>query len=132
MTSILLSLATLAWLLPTVSPGSGPQTQTLTPISSNAMAITGNVRLLEGPGAIVRTIVFQNGRQFAVTGGNGGTYHITTPANPVLLHGNTLCKPGTNATTIYLQFGIGGAVSMSVYSGAGRTADCGDFSYSSR
>ena len=66
-----------------------------------------------------------------IPSGCGRVFVITT-RDVWLLHGNTLCQAGTNATTIYLTFGIHNAASMSVYSGAGHTAECGDFSYTSR
>jgi hypothetical protein len=125
-------LALLLIAVPVAAIGAQNKTVHLIPISATAMAITGKVTLQEKAGDVVYAVVFENGSSLHVTGGSGGVYRVTPPANPILLYGSRLCD-GSPPTRLVLTWGIRGAITMVVYHGAAMTDKtlCGTFFYNS-
>lgn len=107
-----------------------PHEVMLKAVSKSAISITGDVRLMLNAGGTIRKIVFANGRSLTLSGMFGeGAYHVKPPANPVLLHGNTLCPKHVVATTVYYAGGIHGSQSFTITSGGRHPVTCGMFDY---
>jgi hypothetical protein len=115
-----------------------PRVTTLIANSKNSMSITGNVKLLAPSGSSDPTsIVFQNGSSVQISPKqqpSQGVYVVVPPKNPLLLHGNHLCR--SNATFIALAFGIKSVVTMDVYTGktlpGGPLDHCASYGYTQR
>jgi hypothetical protein len=102
-------------------------------ISHTAMAITGNLRLINSPGTnAITKVVFANGRSLQLKDMKQGVYSVTPPANPVLLHGNRLCT--TNVKFLAFAFGLRGSATMDAYDGPMKNErnHCGSFNYSEK
>jgi len=125
-----LSLAVCATNRPAAGAASNAGGKTLVATSPNAIAITGNLRLINGSGTntIVRQVAFANGRSLRLKHMAEGVYYLTPPVNPVLLHGKRLCRK--NIQFLAFAWGLRSAVSMEAYDGPMKDAThCGTFTY---
>jgi hypothetical protein len=125
-----LSLAVCVTNRPAASAAKSAGVTTLVATSPNALAITGNLRLINGPerNPVVRQVVFANGRSLRLKHMAEGVYYVTPPANPVLLRGKRLCRK--NIEFLAFAWGLRSIVSMEAYDGPMKNAThCGTFSY---
>ena len=119
-----------------------PKAERWSATSSTAMAITGDItlsptRLIMARGVTLPLKVDSDTKAFWTSSGNQAAriLRVTKPADPKLLHGNTLCGKPVRWTAVY-QSNRGKDLNLAAFSstrrpsGEGDTGLCGTFLYS--